>query len=139
MEPDEKTEKTDLTNVILFVAGAIISNIAIFVNLEGAPSTAMRDSFTLFAGSSGMFLVFIIRVTVHRQRMKHTSVTLLRWIFMVLSFGLIAAGYYLLSEKINMILAANFAWFAAILMMTAAFLAHYEARQKTTGGNNENN
>ena len=139
MEPDEKTEKPNLTNVILFVAAAIISIIAVFVNTEGAPSTAMRDSFTLFAGSSGMFLVFIIRISAHKQGMKNISVTSLRWILMVLSFGLIVAGYYLLSGKINMILAANCAWFAAILMMTAAFLAHYETRQRTTGGNNGNN
>lgn len=132
MEPDKKTENNELTNALLFVAGAIISIIAIYTYAKGTADTAMRDSFTLFAGSNVMFFIFIIRITAQRQRTKHTSVTSLRWTFMVLSFALVVAGYYLLSEKINMTLAANCAWFATILMMAASSMAHYEIKQKTT-------
>lgn len=128
-------KKNDLTNVILFVAGAIISIIAIFAYTEGRATTAMRDSFTLFAGSNVMFFIFILRITAHRQEMKHTYATSIRWILMVLSFGLVVAGYYLLNGKIHMILAANCAWFATILMMAAASLGHYETKQRTTEEN----
>lgn len=133
MEINNKNNSFDRLAIALFVLAGFISMFAVYVDMEGTNNTDFRDSFTLFVGSSSIFVVFIIKNVTNKWIVKDVKMVLFRWTLMIVSFLIVLAGYYLLSYKMELSLAVNFAWLSNVLMLIAALCAYFENRKQFGG------
>jgi hypothetical protein len=138
MEKDKKDKNNDNVDAKSFIAGGIILLLAVYFHIEGTTPVDDFRSFVLFLGSTVIFLYFIMQIEVEMHG-KRTGIRLFRWITITLSLLLILAYLYVISEYHTYNQALNILWLSNTIMVFAALLAYYEARQQTTGGNNGNN